>query len=138
MRRHYDTDITESRVEKLRRKRERKMIIILLSICIPLGLAGLGFIICTTHFFSERIQYDNVDYDWDDDRNRYDIFIPGLETHYYVPTNEAVIVFVDDSELQNSFTLERYETLVTHHSIYKTPKFYINACWFNYHIGVGE
>lgn len=73
-------------------------------------------------------EYEDVDYDWDDDHDRYDVFIPEIG-HLYIRTSSAQWVFLPDDSTINYACVVYSENIVKTKSNYTLTKFYINVGW---------
>ena len=71
-------------------------------------------------------EYDDVDYEWDDDRDRYDIWVDGIG-HLYMPTDKATLVFLPTDATQNYAVVKKEETIFGKLEKYSLMKFYINC-----------
>lgn len=122
----------EEQVKKMLRKRERwkdfwrLLIPIVVFLCIASILTYLTVFANTWQVSVE--EYEDVDYDWDDDHDRYDVFIPEIG-HLYIRTSSAQWVFLPDDSTINYACVVYSENIAKTKSNYTLTKFYINVGW---------
>lgn len=73
-------------------------------------------------------EYANVDYEWDDDRDRYDVFIDGIG-HLTIPTNKATLVYLPTESTINLAVVRKEQTIFNKLTTYDLERFYINVGW---------
>ena len=73
-------------------------------------------------------EYADVDYEWNDDFDRYEVFIDGLG-RFYMPTDKATLIFLPDDETLNVAVIEKEETIFHKFEQYSLKKFYLNIGW---------
>ena len=71
--------------------------------------------------------YEDVCYDWDDDNDRYDLFVDNK--HYYTPTESAIPLFLPEDNTRSVVVLVKKETILHTRTIVEVYKFYINFGW---------
>lgn len=70
--------------------------------------------------------YWDVDYEWDDDRDKYDVYIEELG-HFTIPTKEAKLIYLPDEDIKNLAVIANYETIFHQSKKQKLQTFYINC-----------
>lgn len=76
-----------------------------------------------THYY-----YDNVDYEWNDEKDRYDIYVGELG-YFYMYVQETTYVFAPEDATLNMAVIEKEETILNQFTRYDLVKFYINVGW---------
>lgn len=114
-------------VEKLEEKERRKKLAAKIAIWLCVILTGIATILGVLFIPPHLVEYEeyvDVDWEWDDDFDRYDIFVENR--HYYLPTKKAYVVFI--GEEFETYLVITIGKRITGDVVYKdVTKFYINA-----------
>ena len=87
-------------------------------------IAGCGDWYCETHVF------EDTDFEWDDDYDRYEIFIEGFgQEHFYISTKKATLIWLPGDELLNFAVIKEYKTFFWQKTEYKLTDLYLNIGW---------
>jgi len=84
----------------------------------------LGIFVCKWDVSYE--EYADVDYDWDDDRDRYDVFIDGIG-RLTIPTDKATVVYLPTDHTKNIAVVRKEQTIFGKLTSYDLKSFYINV-----------
>jgi hypothetical protein len=73
-------------------------------------------------------EYANVECEWDDDRDRYDVFVEGVG-HLTIETEKATLVYLPEDSARNMAVVQKAQTIFHTLEEYSLKKFYINIGW---------
>ena len=118
-----------------RRKRENRYSNIRLALLIVMAVFTLcfglhTFLFSTTYYVSTEA-YEDVDWEWDDDRDRYEIWLPEIGS-LYIKTDKATLVFLPDDYTLNCAVVQYSRNAVGNRERYDLTKFYLNVGWRGY------
>ena len=110
-------------------KEDKQFMVVMCGIILPILLIACVLLGTFTYRWVRTYEeYDDVDFEWDDDKDRYDIYIEELG-HFYMPTNKATLVFLPDDYTINYAVIEKEETIIGTLTQYNLVRFYLNVGW---------
>ena len=81
-----------------------------------------------------RESYEDVDYEWDDDINAYDVYIEDLG-HFYIDSRKTTLIYVKEEKFKNLAVIQKRTSLLFHiEGEIKLIDFYINV-WMEEALG---
>ena len=95
-----------------------KIALILFLTCIPLTIFGF-------RWKATNYEYQDVSYDWDDDNDRYDVYIDDIG-RLFIQTDKATPIFLPWDESKNLAVVQKRETILGQLVTYELIKFFIN------------
>lgn len=105
---------------------------IILCICSILVLVLFALVI---PIIPSRESYENVDYEWDDDINAYDVYIEDLG-HFYIDSRKTTLIYAKEEKFKNLAVIQKRTSLLFHiEREIKLRDFYINI-WMEMENGI--
>ena len=123
-----ELEITDAKLKKEKEKTRKTALICLIIFIVSVTTFCLYEFLVNIYYQTSISEYENVDYEWDDDKDRYDIFIQDIG-HLYIETKNAKLIFLPS---ETTFSLARIkygENAIKTRSKYFLTDFYINVGW---------
>lgn len=107
-------------------KKDAPFIVLCILLVIVLS-ATLELFLLSIPIIPSRESYEDVDYEWDDDINAYDVYIEDLG-HFYIDSRKTTLIYVKEEKFKNLAVIQKRTSLLFHiEGEIKLIDFYINV-----------
>lgn len=96
------------------------------TICLLLGLVGSMYLVFNIKWTKEKLEFENVSCDIDDESFRYDIYIEDIG-HLYIPVSSAKWFYEHGDSIQNYVVVSYSENILKNKNKYSIQSFWINV-----------